>query len=192
VAPPPDRDDEDDTDRRPTAAELARHQRTHPHVVPAIQGQDVVAFDEDDDEDDSAPYDEQPNARDIAQLKRSGRDTDAPVTAIELSAMLRGLAKPLRRQLRRLRHVVDGDGSKERPGLVATVASHAQVIGPARSAASWALRGTIAAVLVVGGFLYWRGRDEQRVIDELAAVRKDNERFERVINQLVQNKDPKP
>lgn len=195
-----DRDDDEDTGRRrPTDAERRHHAKSYPLGMPILPELDVEPENEDDF---GSPYDDPivPTRRDAEAVKRSGRDPDEPVRTIEVSAMFRGFGRALLAHLdrkyekplgdvRRLVAVVEG--TTGRPGLGDTVAAHAQIVGPARTAASWALRGTVAAVLVLGGFLYKRGSDEQHAADEIQTLRRDVAKLEAEILQL-RNQGPRP
>ena len=84
------------------------------------------------------------------------------------------------RELAEIREVIEGDG-KKKPGLAAQVEDHEKVVAPTRRIANWAAGGAIAAVLVVGGFLYHRGSDEQAVTDRLQQLERTSERCERLL-----------
>lgn len=191
---PPDRDDPDEdapTPRAPTRAELRRHRETYPEM-PVLQGEG----DDEDTPDVNSIYDDpiRVTRRDHEAARRAGRG-DEPVTSVELSAIIRRLESRIYERIRRdhgrtmdrLADAIDGVG--DQPGLIRTVASHSEVIGPARRTASWALRGVVAAFLLVGGFLYKRGADEQHVTDEIQALTDKVNRLERIHET---QKDPRP
>jgi hypothetical protein len=195
---PSDDPDDTDTPRRPTLAELRQHRWTYPRGVPAL------AVEPDDmPESEGSLYDEpiRPSRRDVEACQRAGREPDAHVRSIELSAVLRVLESRHRQicsvqqetaqTVNRLCSEVDG--TPGRPGLTETVADHTEVIRPVRATASWALRGTIAAIIVVGGFLYQRGSAEQHTTDELTTLKRDYERLEKKFDALqTQIQGPRP
>ncbi len=195
--PPPDRDDPDED--APTPRPAQRH--SWPRGVPAFPpGPDDPP--ELDTGDVGSLYDEpiRPARRDLEAVHRAERDPGTPVMPTELSAVLRRLEwriyQRVRGERQELVRTVDRlcvaiDGLPGQPGLAATVASHGQVVGPARSAASWALRGVVAAVLVIGAWLYHRGGAEQLVTDE---IRRVDEKADRCLNQIWKqnSKDTKP
>lgn len=174
-----DRDSDEDTDRRsrPTVAEIRHHRRTVPRGI-SVLPDDAPA----PEPDFSWPL--EPDRHDAEILRRAGRDPEDPVRPAEITAIVRMLGG----EIARLRIVVEG--SERRPGLTQTVEDHTRVIGPARTAASWALRGTVAAVLVVGGFLYQRGAAEQHITDEIGALTDKVGRLERQVEHLT-SKDSK-
>lgn len=191
-------DDEARTPRRPTMAELRHHRRTYPQM-PVIAEPDLEGGPS--DQIDSL-YNEpiRPTARDADACRRAGVDPDERVRAIDLSAMMKLLEWRIYQRvqvdhqrvadtLERLVETVEGDG-----GLVKTVAEHGHVIRPVRSTASWALRGTVAAIIVLGGFLYQRGSAEQHVTDEIQTQRRDYERLQAEVKELrIQiSKDTRP
>lgn len=205
---PQDRDEPDEdapTPRhRPTVAEQRRHAKSYPLGLPILPEFDVDVEETEGTEDFGSPYDGPiiPTRRDAEAVRRANRDPDDPVRAIDISAMFRGFGRALLARIRaehadtvrivgRLRDAIEG--TRDEPGLEKTVAGHGLVVGPARTAASWALRGTVAAVIVLGAFLYKRGSDEQRVIDEIQTLSRKVERMESQIDQLrTQSKDPRP
>lgn len=157
-----------------------------------------------DSEDIDSPYEESiaPTRRDAEAVKRANRDPDDPVRTIELSAIFRAFGRSMLKRIRaeradtlrtvaRLRDTLDG--SQGTPGLVATVANHAQVVGPARTAARWAAGGAAAAVVAVLAFAYGRGAQEQHVTDEIQGLRHQVEYLQGQLDHLRnQNKDPRP
>lgn len=183
-----DPDDEEDTDRRPTAAELRRHRRTVPGGTPILPGEMDASEDEPAFEWPAAP-----SRRDAEVLRRANRDPGEPVSPAEISAIVHQLAARLREEFSRLLTQGPQDLTADLAELRKTVADHGQVIGPARSAASWALRGAVAAVLIVGGFLYKRGADEQHITDEIQALTDKVHRLETQIDHAPnQTKDRTP
>lgn len=118
--------------------------------------------------------------------------TPPPAAIAALEAQLAELrARPMAgdrleqlvRDVAELREAVEGDGTERRPGLAATVEAHERVVAPTRKLANWALTGAAAAVLVVGGFLYRRGSEEQAVRDQLQQLERAAERCERQLDR---------
>jgi len=180
-------DDPDDPDhptrRLPTDAERRKHLRSWPRGIPVVAAPDLPEAD--DGDDTASPYDEPLVAtrRDWDAIHRSDRDPSAPVMPMELSAVIRRLERRLLKQHRELGTTVQLLGGTVGQ-LGETVAAHAQVVGPARQAASWALRGTVVAVLAAAAFLYHRGGDEQHVTDEIQTLRRQVDRLESQLDQL--------
>lgn len=180
--PPPDRepDDKADTDRRPTAAELRRHHWTAPRGIPALA-------DEPPPPEPDFDWPLAPDPEDAEVLRRAGRDPGIAAHPAEVSAIVRRLRREFERMLAARADTADAERLER---VERQVADHSQVIGPARTAASWALRGTVAAVLVVGGFLYKRGSDEQRITDQIQVLAEKVGRLETQVER-IQTKENK-
>lgn len=154
-------------------------------------------------EDIDSPYEEPivPTRRDAEAVRRANRDPDDPVRTIDLSAIFRAFGRALLKRMRaeraetaktvaRLQATLDG--APGAPGLTATVANHAQVVGPARTAARWAAGGAAAAVVAVLAFAYGRGAQEQHVTDEIQSLHHQVERLEKQLDEALKHKDSRP
>lgn len=120
-----------------------------------------------------AYLDVQPGQAKFTELEGRVEDTDNALTVIanRIDQLGNQLAEINRRLATMERHL-EGDGSERRPGLLAIVDDHADVIKPTRRLVRWVAGGAVTALLFVCGFLYKRGADEQAARDEIADLRR--------------------
>lgn len=158
-----DDSDQDDTPRRPTAAELRRHKQTVPRGIPALADPDALP--EPVEPDFAWPV--EPDRRDAEVLRRAGRDPNVPVSPAEISAIVHKLAERLRDEMGRLLTQVPAD-------IAGQIEKRVEVLekdfGPHRVFGKWVAGIAATALVAIGYFLYHRGQDEQHVTDELARL----------------------
>lgn len=177
-----DPDDEQPTPlpehRRPSAAERRLYRRTHPHGV------DVVRMpDEQLSIDEEIPFDwtTEPSRPDAEGLRRASRDPDQPVAPAELSAIIRQVARRLRREMQEVLAQAPADLVAKVEQRIATLEKD---FAPVRQIGRWAAGAALAALVAVVGFVYHRGQDEQHVTDELTRLGGLVDKLENKIAQL--------
>lgn len=177
-----DRDDEDTDRRRPTAAELRRHKRTVPGGIPVLPEPGPTAA----EPSFEWPF---PDHVDAEVLRRAGRDPSEPAAPAEISAIVRRLEERL---LTAFRTLTPQDVDKRLDATECRLGALEHDIDPVRRLGKWAAGMALGAALAIGAFLYRRGADEQRVADDIKAVREKAERCETKIDSHLNLKEPRP
>ena len=151
-----------------------------------LAGPDDLPDDDESDGEFIEPYAEvRPTRRDWESPQRMGYDPTAPVRHMELSAVLHGFGRQWTRRLKeqraeaeRMRTVLEGNGTRDNPGLTKTVDSHESVIAPTRKIANYAAGGVLAAAIAVVSWLTHRSAEEQAARDQAQELLRRVDRLE--------------
>jgi hypothetical protein len=145
--------------------------------------------------------DSSPDERDVAALRRMGRDTESPIRTIEFAQALRLVTVQLKEAMRRervsalesqtaeLRDLLDRPPKEvaskieqEIVELKATVKELVDFTGGQKRVLRWIGGGIVSAVLAIAGFLYWRGVLEGSTKVRMEQIEREQERLLRKID----------